>query len=320
MKSESNATELLNSLKQTQKSIPSKFFYDDRGSQLFAQITELEEYYPTKCEDQILQDHAREMLQSLHTKELVLMELGAGDGRKTRHLLTAAQSLDMKVTYIPIDISMEALKLLCSRLSEFNDDIRITPRILDLETQSLPREGEVPHLIAYLGSTIGNSEPESQVQFLRRLHMQTRDGDFILIGFDLEKDRETLLAAYDDEAGVTREFNMNLLSRMNREFQASFDQKKWLHRACFNAETGAMESYLVSRCNQVVSIAGTIVHFSENEAIQTEVSWKFSKNETRALAKAAGFKVVREWQCNRDWFMDSLWKRAINEQPFSLNS
>lgn len=304
-----DAVELLNHLKQSHKTIPSKYFYDDRGSQLFSQITELDEYYPTQCEDQILRDHSKEMLEALQTKELVLLELGAGDGRKTRHLLLAAQDLNMKVKYVPIDISMEALKLLCDRLSEFNGDIRISPRVLDLEMQALPREGDVPHLIAFLGSTIGNSEPHGQAQFLRRLHAQTRQGDFVLVGFDLKKDPETLLAAYDDHAGVTREFNMNLLTRMNREVAANFDLKKWRHQAHFNAATGAMESYLVSRCEQAVLIAGETVSFQANEAIQTEVSWKFSKDETRALAKLAGFKVVREWQCHRDWFMDSLWQR-----------
>ncbi len=309
-----SASELLHHLKQTHKSIPSKYFYDGSGSRLFSQITELDEYYPTQCEDQILREHSHEILTTLNTKELILLELGAGDGRKTRHLLSAAQNLNMQVKYVPIDISMEALKVLCTRLSGFKGDIRIAPRVLDLETQSLPRDGDIPHLIAFLGSTIGNSEPPNQTRFLQRLHQQTLAGDFLLIGFDLKKDPAILRAAYDDSQGVTREFNLNLLTRMNREASANFDLQQWRHRARFNSETGAMESYLVSQCEQDVVIASETVHFKIDEAIQTEISWKFSKDETRTLAEHAGFKVVREWQCHRDWFMDSLLARGGPEK------
>jgi L-histidine N-alpha-methyltransferase len=313
-----SSVDILESLLADNKSIPSKYFYDDRGSELFARITELDEYYPTRCENEVLQNNAHTILERTGANEIVIVELGAGDGRKTKHLLHAAVARGMQVTYKPIDISKAALDFLEDRLREFQGKIRFDSQCLDLEQSSLPLTNTTQHLILFLGSSIGNWEPSGQVEFLNAIQRQMRARDQLLIGFDLNQEPEYLLPAYFDSKGITSAFNLNLLERLNREYAANFVPSQWRHKAVYSVEKGAMESYLVSMIDQVVRIGGRRVFFRRYEHVQTEISWKFSNDETRDLARASGFHVVGEWFCKSGWFQDSLWEKSeISVQQLS---
>lgn len=305
--------DLLKNLSSHPKRIPSKYFYDDRGSRIFARITELEEYYPTRCEDEIL-THQSKMILELCDPErpLNIIELGAGDGRKTVHLLRAGAKHRRDVTYRPADISSQALKDLTSRLQTAVPEIKVEPCQLDLERgmDNLPMAPEACNLILFLGSSIGNYDEGEQRDLLSGMHEAMRPGDFVLIGFDLKKDPRVLRRAYDDRDGVTREFNMNLLRRLNREFEADFDEKSFRHMASYNPGTGAMESWLISQKEQTVHLRalGAQLTLEAFEGIHVETSWKFSRQEIRSLAIAAGFKQSRAFYDDHYWFVDELWE------------
>jgi dimethylhistidine N-methyltransferase len=305
--------DLLKGLSSHPKRIPSKYFYDDRGSRIFARITELEEYYPTRCEDEILSHQAKMILELCDSeKPLNIVELGAGDGRKTIHLLRAGVKHRREVTYRPVDISPQALKDLSVRLKNAVPEMKIEPCQIDLERgmENLPLEYEACNLILFLGSSIGNYDEGEQRDFLLQLREAMNPGDFALIGFDLKKDPRVLKRAYDDHKGVTREFNMNLLRRLNREIEADFDEKHFRHLASYNPGTGAMESWLISQKEQTVRLRalGAQLTLEAFEGIHVETSWKFSRQEIRSMAIATGFNQLRSFYDGHYWFVDELWE------------
>jgi len=304
--------DLTEGLDSRPRKIPSKYFYDDQGSRLFAHISELEEYYPTRCEKEILSEQSRKLLSSVTSStDLNIVELGAGDGRKIGPLIEAALKRFSHVTYRPVDISMQALKDVRNLLRDQIPELHVEPCLLDIEKNlaGLPLNRHTANLILFLGSTIGNFTPPQQRHFLRELRVIMRAGDYLCIGFDLKKDPQILIKAYDDSEGVTREFNLNLLRRFNRELGADFNEDAFEHIAAYNPATGAMESWLVSQKEQTVNLPKLhrTFHFDAYEGIQVETSWKFSRREIKALAKAAGFRQVQSLYDQSRWFVDELW-------------
>lgn len=305
--------DLLNGLSSYPKRIPSKYFYDDRGSRIFSRITELAEYYPTRCEDEILMQQSKTILELCPAdKPLNVIELGAGDGRKTCHILEAGRMNGRQITYRPVDISAQALKDLTERIHHAVPGMTVDAYQIDME-KSMPRlpvrKGEC-NLVLYLGSSIGNYDEGEQKEFLDQLRHVLNPGDFALIGFDLKKDPKVLRPAYDDAEGVTREFNMNLLRRLNREFEATFDEKNFRHLASYNPGTGAMESWLISQKEQTVALKalGVQIILEAYEGIHVETSWKFSRREIRSLAMISGFRQLRSFYDEHHWFVDELWE------------
>jgi L-histidine Nalpha-methyltransferase len=296
--------------REGQKQLPSKLFYDQIGSALFDVICLLPEYGLTRAEERILSRHATEIVNCL-PQPVAVAELGSGTGKKTR-LLLEALCRRHTVSYYPIEISASALAT-CER--ELNDIRCIS--IVGLEREYLDgllevaaRRGQGQHLLVlFLGSTIGNFDGEANAQFLRQLRQILCPGDFLLLGADLEKPVNSLLGAYDDPAGVTAAFNLNILARINRELGANFSLDRFAHHVLFNQHTRSIEMHLRSRDAQTVHIPGAdfVVDFSQGETIWTESSHKFSLHELRAMAAHSGFRPVGAWLDSTWPFAENLW-------------
>lgn len=282
--------EVIDGLTQSPKSLPCKFFYDERGSQLFHEICNLPEYYPTRTELSLLQQHGEEIGQLLG--RCVLIEFGSGSNQKIRALLENIEA----VAYMPVDISREFLLQSSIELATEFDDLDVMPVCADYaQTLALPNYPPAPKIkrIGFFpGSTIGNFDETEAVAFLQQA-AQSVDG--LLIGVDLKKDPETLNAAYNDAAGVTAAFNLNLLARINRELSGNFDLTRFTHQAQYNASAGRIEMHLVSECAQIVSVAGKRISFRDGERIHTENSYKYSLSEFAQLAERAGFASEKTW-------------------------
>ena len=282
-------------LSQPQKAIPAKYFYDTRGSLLFEAITRLPEYYPTRTETGILAAHAGEMA-DLIGPEAVLIEFGAGASRKVRILLDA---LRRPALFMPIDISGEHLRQAAQALDADYPALRVVPVVGDYTQRlDLPRDGaaaDAKRVVFFPGSTIGNLTPDEARAFLGKTAGLLRGGGALLIGVDLKKDPAILHAAYNDAAGVTAAFNLNLLVRMNRELGADFDLATFRHRAFYNEAAGRVEMHLVSLRPQTVHLAGHAFPFAAGESIHTENSYKFTVEEFQHLAAGAGFAPARAW-------------------------
>ena len=297
-------------IREGQKELPSKFFYDEVGSGLFDLICLLPEYGLTRAEERILSRHASEIVQHL-PQPVAVAELGSGTGRKTRHILEALCRRHT-LSYYPIEISPSALAA-CER--ELNDIRCIS--IVGLEREYLDgllevaaRRGEGQHLLVlFLGSTIGNFDGDAGIRFLRQLREILWEGDFLLLGADLEKPVETLLAAYDDPLGVTAAFNRNLLARINRELGANFALGQFTHQAIFNQQTRSVEMHLRSLDEQFVAIPGAdlVVQIARGETIWTETSHKYSLGELRTMANQSGFRHAGIWLDSAWPFAENLW-------------
>ena len=286
--------EALAGLRSTPKTLPCKYFYDERGSSLFDAICELDEYYPTRTELAIMQAHAAEMATHIQPGD-VLVELGSGSSIKTRLLLDVLPFLG---AYVPVDISREHLEMTAERLRFSYPDLIVAPLAADYtELFALPVAPEPGrHAIAYFpGSTIGNFAPEEAVQFLTRIRSLCGSGSRLLIGIDLRKDEAVLNAAYNDARGVTAEFNRNLLTRINRELGADFNLDCFAHRAFFNEAESRIEMHLVSLGEQDVHLGGETIHFASGETIWTESSYKHTPTAFRELSTRAGYKTEAVW-------------------------
>jgi len=292
---------VLEGLQKPQKKIPSKFLYDDRGSKLFDRICEQEEYYPTRTEMNIMRAHAGEMADKIGPRAR-LVEYGSGSSRKIRILL---DHLDDPVVYVPIDISGEHLVDAAEALAADYPDLPVQPLCADytsaVELPSPP--APVARTVGYYpGSTIGNFRPEDARDFLSRVADAVGPDGGLLIGVDLKKDVDVLEAAYNDAAGVTAAFNKNLLRRMNRELDATFDHDRFEHLSVWNEKKGCIESFLRSRTAQTVSVAGHTVSFEKGERIHTEYSYKYTLDGFADLAETAGFSVETVWTDDRSYF------------------
>jgi len=293
-----------------QKKLAPRYFYDDLGSSLFEAITLLPEYGLTRADERLLRLHSGEIARSVRHVSTVA-ELGSGSGKKTSHIVRALQSNGPRVTYRPIDVSSLALSA-CER--ELGSFCRVTPVCNDwlsgLEEISRERTGSGPMLLLFLGSSIGNLERLEIQRFLGELRDRLRPDDYLLLGADLVKDRETMIAAYDDPTGVTAAFNLNVLGRINRELGADFDLRSFGHEVRWNEGERRIEMHLVSFRNQTVTIGGldARISFSAGETIWTESSHKFTENELDEFAQSSGFNPVASWN-DLEWpFLEALWR------------
>jgi dimethylhistidine N-methyltransferase len=281
-----------------QKTLPCKFLYDEEGSRLFNEICDLEEYYPTRTEDQILRDNINEIA-GLIGSECRLVEFGSGSSTKTRHLLTHLPSMS---GYIPIDISGPQLLESAAQLRSEFPGLEINPLEADYcEISNIPNTKRKPRrTVAFFpGSTVGNFDPVAAIPFLRKIaFLCGRDGG-LLIGVDRKKPRRILEPAYNDRKGVTARFNLGILARANRELGADFNLSAFRHHAPYNEAQGRIEMHLVSECAQTVHLDSQEFRFEEGEYITTEHSYKYTLPGFAGLALKAGFELVRNWEdCN----------------------
>ncbi|MCX5209465.1 L-histidine N(alpha)-methyltransferase [Kitasatospora sp. NBC_00240] len=277
------------------KWLPPKWFYDARGSELFEEITRLPEYYPTRAERAILTERAGEIAAA--SKARTLVELGSGSSEKTRLLLDALHELGTLETYVPVDVSESALTAAGQALAEEYPELTVRAVLSDFTAgPGLPPDGG-PRLVAFLGGTLGNLLPPERAEFLTTLRGMVDHGDSLLLGTDLVKDPAVLVAAYDDSAGVTAEFNKNVLNVLNRELAADFDPAAFEHVARWDAEQEWIEMRLRSLRTQTVKIPALDlpVHFEAGEELRTEVSAKFRRERVADELAAAGFRLSQWW-------------------------
>lgn len=292
------AQHVADGLRRTPKTLSSMYFYDDVGSRLFQQIMELPEYYPTRTEFAIFREHGAAIAAALRPadgSEFALVELGAGDGAKTKLLLRELLAAETAFTYAPVDISAGAMTGLVAALQAELPALRMAPVVEDYATAlGQLRTWPGSKAVLFLGSNIGNFGPGERLDFLRQLAAPLSAADRLLIGFDLQKDPRRIRAAYDDAQGVTAAFNLNLLTRLNRELGADFDLAHWQHYTDYNPLTGAVRSFLVSTRAQQVRVAALeeTFDFAAWEVIHTENSYKFTLPQIEALAAQAGLRVV----------------------------
>ncbi|WP_329439593.1 L-histidine N(alpha)-methyltransferase [Streptomyces canus] len=295
--------DVLKGLTHTPKTLPPKWFYDARGSELFEQITELPEYYPTRAEREILVARSGEIAAATGARTLV--ELGSGSSEKTRYLLDALTGLH---TYVPVDVSESALTQAGHALIAQRPELSVHALIADF-TGGLSLPGTPgPRLVAFLGGTIGNLLPVERAAFLASVHALLSPGDALLLGTDLVKDENVLVRAYDDAAGVTAEFNKNVLTVVNRELGADFDPGAFDHVALWDAENEWIEMRLRSRTEQTVKVPALdlAVDFAADEEMHTEISAKFRKEGVRAELAAVGLELAHWWTDSEGRFALSL--------------
>jgi len=304
--------DVLTGLQSNPKHLSSKYFYDKKGDELFQKIMAMPEYYLTRCELDIFKNKTAELAQGIKAddKPFDLIELGAGDAMKSTYLLKYLTEKETDFTYMPIDISGNILSVLENNLKKQLPNINITT--LEGEYfQMLKKAMKLSSrrkVILFLGGNIGNMTRKEAGKFCAALHQLLNKEDIVLIGFDLKKNPYTVLNAYSDQSGITAEFNLNLLSRINRELHGNFNIEQFEHYESYDPITGTCRSFLISLQNQQVKIAGEIIDFEENEVIDMEVSQKFSKSDIEYLAEKSGFSITGEISDSKDWFVDSIWK------------
>lgn len=311
------ATAVRDGLVAWPKRLPAWLFYDAIGSRLFEAITRQPEYYLTRTERGILAAHAPQMIaHAADGAHLRIAELGAGSADKTRILLKAATARQTAVVYEPVDVSGSALNGARERIEREIPGVSVSARVMDYTNGDRERLHFGPiglgerRLVLYIGSSIGNFEPHEATRLLRRTRAGLKQGDSFLLGIDLVKDETTLLAAYDDAAGVTAAFNRNLLVRLNRELDADFVPEAFAHRAVWNAAQSRIEMHLVSRAAQSVTLDALdlTVDFARGESIHTENSYKYRPGQAEALLAQAGFSPSGTWTDARGWFAVCLGK------------
>jgi L-histidine Nalpha-methyltransferase len=302
------AEDVLRGLSARPRNLPPKLFYDAAGSHLFEQITETPEYYPTRTERAILGDFAGEMVQQAGSN-LTLVELGAGSASKTQVLIEALLRRQLRADFYPVDVSSSALQGALDTLNGHFPRLRVSPIVADY-THQLPDLQLLPgrKLVLFLGSTIGNFEPDEAEAFLKSIRRSLEPGDALLMGFDLIKDADVLNAAYNDAQGVTAAFNKNVLARINRELGGSFDLDAFEHVAFWNRRKSRIEMHLESVYEQTawVEDLGRGFHFEKGEHIHTENSYKFNASSIRRLLRRSGFKLEKSWTDARGWFCEAL--------------
>lgn len=293
------------------KSLPSMYFYNAEGSRIFQQIMDLEEYYLTNCEYEILEHQKSAILAALPTS-FDLVELGAGDGLKTKILLKYFLEKKLDFNYMPIDISLDILQELEGSLEKEMPDLSVNILHDDYfgALQKISALSERPKVVLFLGANIGNFSVAQAEAFLKKLRSSLNEGDFLLLGVDLVKNPETILRAYSDSKGVTANFNYNLLQRINDELGANFDIPNFLHYANYQPQTGETKSYLISKKEQKVWISALNqeIHFDAWESIYTEVSQKFSLPQVEKMAKHTSFKLKQHFFDSKKYFTDTLWE------------
>ena len=300
-------------LRSEPKRLPSKYFYDAKGDELFRKIMRLPEYYLTDCEHEILSDRGTDILNTVYRNadELNILELGAGDGYKTKILLEKAREQKRALKYIPVDISENILEVLVKDLKNQFPELNVAPKPMDYfdalrKTQS---EGNAKNLILFLGSTVGNLLNDERNSFFKSLSGCCKSGDELLIGFDLQKDPLTILAAYNDESGITRDFNLNLISRLQNELKLNVSPEQFYHYPSYDPIAGTARSFLVPKENITLKTGNERIELKKGEPIHCENSRKFTLKQIEEIAKDFGFKVVNHFTDSREYFADSLWRK-----------
>jgi len=298
---------VLTGLQKDKKELPCKYLYDERGSILFDKICDLDEYYPTRTELRIMQDNIDEIVNKIG-QNIVLIEYGSGSSLKTRVLLDALKGIS---SYVPIDISKDHLYNTASDISKIYPNLKIHPVCVDYtKSFSLPEgiERNVPHVVYFPGSTIGNFNPDEAREFLRDIYALIQNNGSLLLGVDLIKDPAILHNAYNDKEGITASFNCNILTRINRELGGNFVPTNFRHYAYYNPDPGRVEMHIISLTDQNVRLNGKTISFSEGESIHTENSYKYSLRGFSQLSKEAGFDVEHVWVDDNQLFSVQLLK------------
>jgi L-histidine N-alpha-methyltransferase len=305
--------DVLKGLSSSPKYLESKYFYDEAGDKIFQQIMGCPEYYPTRCELEILSGQTSSILHPILARHssFDLVELGAGDALKSAFLLKYLSERKVDFTYYPIDISANVIDSLTATLPEQISGLTVHGLHGDYfdMLQKANAISSKPKLILFLGSNIGNMFPDEALRFSMKLKENLQRGDLLLIGFDLKKDPRTILNAYNDPRGFTSNFNLNLLTRINRELDGNFDLNAFQHYPTYNPETGSCESFLVSLKQQKVTIADQVFCFDAFECIHTEISQKYTVAQTNNLAEAADFTPLQYFYDSNRWFLDVIWER-----------
>lgn len=295
--------DVLESLSKSNKELPSKYFYDTRGCEIYDEIKWLGEYYLPKTEYGILNSILDEIQETLPTIRRVI-EYGGGSGLRTEALVLQLKSLQ---EYLPIDVAIEQLKASAESIKNIRPDLKVTGLLGDFASLPDLPECDPSERLGFLpGSTIGNFRFDIAKDFLTRIKQQMGEGSHLLIGYDLVKDVDVLLAAYDDPKGVTARFNLNLLNRINRELNANFDLRFFKHEARFNNEKSRIEMHLVSTRKQTVNISGTEIKFSQGESIHTENSHKYSSEQFTRLLEGTGWKEQKTWMDEKGYYAVAL--------------
>ena len=309
------AEDVRRGLSSTPKELSSKYFYDDEGTRLFQEIMKLPEYYLTGCEFEIFSTQTDEILRAFaNGGGFDLIELGAGDGTKTAVLIDHFLKKNVDISYAPIDISQEALDALSEKFSAEFPTLAIETRNGDYFQilESLKGTSGRRKILLFLGSNIGNFSRTQSVEFFRHLRDLMNQDDLLFIGFDLQKDPHVIASAYDDSAGVTAAFNLNLLTRINRELGGDFDLEKFTHYANYRPIEGSARSFLVSRERQNVHIAALerTFEFDAWEAVFMEISQKYSLRMIEDMSLESGFEIKHNFCDSRNYYCDSLWRPA----------
>ena len=307
------AKDIIKGLTAQQKHLSSKYFYDDNGSRIFQEIMNMPEYYLTDSEFEILSLQANQIYEALDFYQpFNIIELGAGDGFKTFKLLEHLQQNEVDFIYIPIDISQEAMDILEKNLKARLPNLKIKARVGDyFDILKSETQNECQSLLLFLGSNIGNYKEPEAIDLLKLFNQNMKNGDKLLIGIDLKKNPITIRQAYYDPNGITKRFNINLLIRINREFDADFKIDDFDFYCQYDAISGEVKSYLVSLKKQIVHLKklDRAIEFEQNELIWTELSKKYTPEEIESLAAKTGFKVNNHFLDCKHYFTDSLWEK-----------
>ncbi len=297
--------DVISGLTQQQKTLPCKYFYDDKGAALFEQITSLQEYYVTRTELSILEQYSQSIAQML-PENLSIIEPGCGSGKKVAYLL--AHMANVK-TFVPFEISEEMLSYSLAHLSPLFPDLAISPLLGDFTHSQMVKQltkdtalDSQTNLVYFPGSTLGNFAPVKAIEIMNNFHRLCGVNGYVLIGVDLVKERQVLLDAYNDKAGVTAAFNKNLLQRINNELSGTFNLDNFSHESRFNEQHSRIEMHLVSNCNQSVIINDQQIDFIEGESIHTENSHKYTLESFKQLAAQANLKLEQTWQDDSNYF------------------
>jgi len=306
------SADTLKGLSAKPKYLLSKYFYNDIGSRIFQDIMQMPEYYLTDCELEVFTSQHNEIISAFKAdnKAFELIELGAGDGLKTKVLLSSLVNQKIDFKYIPIDISKKAVAGLVHDLKNQIPDLPVEGIVGDYFKLIKKLNGQYRKIILFLGSNIGNFEWNESIRFLQHLRSVINIDDMVFIGFDLKKDPELILNAYNDPSGHTAAFNLNLLKRINDELGGHFDLLNFMHQEVYDEQSGTARSYLMSRKKQSVSIEklGKAFEFEAGEKMLMEMSQKYDLELIDDLAEKSGFQIVRNFMDSRQYFMNSLWK------------
>ena len=307
------AQDVLKGLTAKNKYLPSKYFYDDKGSRIFQEIMKMPEYYLTNSEFEILSLQAGQIIDALSfSGPFNIVELGAGDGFKTFKLLEYLVNENKEFFYVPIDISQEAIDALTEHLKKRLPSLVIKPKVGDyFEILKTNKSSQYPSLLLFLGGNIGNYSTEKATELLALFYENMKPKDKLLTGFDIKKNPIVIKKAYDDPHGITKRFNLNLLLRINRELGADFKIDDFDFYCFYNPVNGEVRSYIVSLRKQIVNLKGLnqVIEFDYNELVWTELSKKYDISEIKALAEESQFKLKANFLDCKYYFADSLWEK-----------